>query len=1250
VDSDVVSVNQGSGDVSVVFTLGQNVYAVSTYPVGESPDKLVVGDLTGDGLPELIVASSVDTRVVVLKNVGGETFTREDDLLIGDGSAVGLRIEDFNLDGNLDIAVARLAASSSAGTETIEILSGDGTGTLEHSATVALPFEPGLLLSGELDGNPGSDLAVLARRGEGLVVFGNRGDGTFATGTRSEARLQYFGACCSLVKDLDADGDLDIVLPTGVRIGVAPFLNRGDGSFERVQDYEPERIFSGLLSMDTNDDGFPDLLAVESGHRIPCEEGPLWSGINLGDGTFYEPVPLRTNLESLPDGDVLVAVGDFDLTGDLDLALASQESGELVLLSKGVVGLSEDCNDNGTPDECELGPRDCDLNRIPDDCDITAGSSGDCDNNGVPDSCEEDCNQNSVPDPCEMLDGSTPDCNHNGIPDGCEPPTADRDGNGVPDDCDLADGAASDCNGNGWHDALDVEPTLHFAAAQPLAANSLSLIPADMDGDGDLDVVNVGSGQLGVLLNRGDGVFQDGARLPLGDSPVVVVLDLDGDRDSDLVLESRWSVCPGGGPGWPTVTMELNLGNGTLAHAEHHVPIPFSFVAFDAADFDGDGDQDLAGVVADGKDELLIYENVGGSFVPSQRIPFTLPPTALLATDIDGDADVDLVVATVNLSVFLNDGNGAFAFQATIFIRDRVIALTETDVNEDGLSDLLLAIDSERAFLLLNRGAGGFRKAALSAEPSRLQDSCPATVDDLDRDGHADIVFCEPELGLSVLLGKGDGTFQDVFRVLLPRVPESLITADIDQDGDPDLLCTTQSHSIVVRNNGRGRFELPTRNFTSPGRRAVAVVDMDDDGHLDVVAAGVGGVDLLVNLGDGRLVARRAALLGSDPSHMATGDLDGDGDIDLATASEFGNVAVLLNRGDGTLAAARNYAVARWPTSFLADDLDGDGDLDLALTNAASDSVTLLRNTGDGRFEPGVELARRAAPDSIVSGDWDGDGDRDVAVVESEDHRVVILVNAGGGLFSSAVTVSSEPSPRSLIRADLDADGDDDLVVTSLERVALYWNRGGGEFEESLVKSRFVSKLMAVDLDLDGDLDLAASSALSPDQIFVWRHLADRSFEELRPLDMGTRLIALTAADLTGDGRPQLLASMTDEIWVVENLSAPRSADLNQDGVPDECDGAPHVAFRRGDVNGDSRRNLSDAVSIVAHLFQGAGPLGCEKAADTDDDGRINLTDGILLVRELYAGAPDVPLPPLECGLDPSPDALRCEAFSPCTR
>jgi polyhydroxybutyrate depolymerase len=94
----------------------------------------------------------------------------------------------------------------------------------------------------------------------------------------------------------------------------------------------------------------------------------------------------------------------------------------------------------------------------------------------------------------------------------------------------------------------------------------------------------------------------------------------------------------------------------------------------------------------------------------------------------------------------------------------------------------------------------------------------------------------------------------------------------------------------------------------------------------------------------------------------------------------------------------------------------------------------------------------------------------------------------------------------------------------------------------------------------------------------------------------------------------------------------------------------PDPQFRRGDVNADETRDISDAITTLTFLFNGAPEtLACEKSADTNDDGEIDISDGVALLDYLFQGA-RAPAEPLEaCGLDTTPDDLSCGSFGPCS-
>ena len=326
------------------------------------------------------------------------------------------------------------------------------------------------------------------------------------------------------------------------------------------------------------------------------------------------------------------------------------------------------------------------------------------------------------------------------------------------------------------------------------------------------------------------------------------------------------------------------------------------------------------------------------------------------------------------------------------------------------------------------------------------------TLGDFNGDGRPDVaVVITGGDAVAILLNRGDGTF-DKPEYLHVGFPRAVVAGDFNRDGHVDLAVTafngTNTVVDIFLGNGDGTFQTKPQHYPLfGGGQSIVAADFNGDGAPDLAVATVNRVAILLNRGDGTFApAAYYNVGGGNPRNIAAGDFNGDGLPDLAVPNgRKGAVTILLNNkgAPGTFSALDVIPTGANPIGVAVADFNHDGNEDLAVVNSAfaEPAVTILLGNGDGTFRPRASYNGANFSDVIVAGDFNGDGNADL-VVGSFTSSTRYMAGNGDGTFGPQLDVPGDVFSEFLQSADLNGDGRPDLVVTPAGGVRVSLNSG----------------------------------------------------------------------------------------------------------------------------------------------------------------------------------------------------------------
>jgi hypothetical protein len=477
----------------------------------------------------------------------------------------------------------------------------------------------------------------------------------------------------------------------------------------------------------------------------------------------------------------------------------------------------------------------------------------------------------------------------------------------------------------------------------------------------------------------------------------------------------------------------------------------------------------------------IVHQNVDGSLQAGSQAYYLITSTVAGAVEasltvvdgFQGNPIVELIDLR-NPSTVLASSNAA-SLRATVLVDAGQQLLVHVTAGELAEGTFRLELTNFDQFSVRDLGQPTFFFPT-GRGPSEV------AIADLNNDSVPDLVVSSAQTNfVNVLIGNGDGTFQAARQFVVgaftprdhktPLLGRSVAVADVDRDGNNDIIVTNHASSdvSVLLGRGDGTFR-PQRRFdatASPFALAVGKVNDDDLPDLVVVDSapkGEGQVAVLLGRADAGGWGFQPAQLFDSPlvdnlgtARVVLADLNNDGHNDLIIGSDFDPTThILLGNGDGTFTPGSDYG--SFASGLDVADLNADGHLDVVHAQlAALDKVSYVLNKGDGlgTFEDQAQLTAGTSPIAVVATDFDGDGILDLVAANSGVTQplifgppTVMLLRGKPGNntgrfagFADAETLATLKYPHDIESADLNGDGAQDIVVVDRDGVVVIFGK-----------------------------------------------------------------------------------------------------------------------------------------------------------------------------------------------------------------
>jgi len=531
----------------------------------------------------------------------------------------------------------------------------------------------------------------------------------------------------------------------------------------------------------------------------------------------------------------------------------------------------------------------------------------------------------------------------------------------------------------------------------------------------------------------------------------VATLDADLDGDLDLIVSSRQ------GQNNSALSLWRNDGGPGLRFASRTTITNALCTLVRTADLNGDGRADVVSSDSGFGRVVVMLASGPGSFATPILLTAGGPNIGIALGDLDADNDTDIVVTchSVNaVNVFRNNGAGGFAPRTTHAVDLQPTSVAIADITGDDVPDLAVGNSyisagppARPGTVSLLRGIpGGFSTLSTlpvlgHAETSLSSRPHDVGLADIDSDGDIDLlVSTKNGNSLRVFSNDGTGAFTNT-QTLGPLEPiggvaDRFLCANLDADPEPELAwCDSAANAVRIYDNTAGELTLSSSFAVgSVGPVAIAAGDMTGDGITDLATAGDSSNAFSVFIGLGTLFFDAPVHIRDAESsfYPILADFTGDGITDLGSYATFDNPASF--RYAPGIGGARFGEIVSIPLStagsILPRDINHDGHLDLL---SVGGHCFVKFSNGDGTFGPEISSNLYVYSGSTHTSDINNDGHLDLLWVWSANVNVESFVRIsfgdGQGHFGPYFEVRTPRWTGSVWTGDLSGDGAPELFV-----------------------------------------------------------------------------------------------------------------------------------------------------------------------------------------------------------------------------